>query len=65
MGERVPTVKVYKGKDHIVVNKTDVATWNEAGYFTSSQQKENKSSDDAAKKAADDAAKKDKGVESK
>jgi hypothetical protein len=35
----VETVKVYKGKDSVVVNKTDVNEWNEKGYKTSSQQK--------------------------
>ena len=37
----VETVKVYKGKAEVVCNKTDVKKWNDAGYWTSSQQKEN------------------------
>lgn len=36
---RVETVKVYKGKESVVVNKTDVKEWNERGYKTSAQQK--------------------------
>lgn len=35
----VETVKVYKGKDSVVVNKADVEEWNDRGYLTSSQQK--------------------------
>ena len=42
----VETVKVYKGKESVVVNKSDVKEWNERGYKTSSQQKAPKSDKD-------------------
>ncbi len=37
----VETVKVYKGRDVVVCNKTDVEIWNGYGYYTSAQQKKN------------------------
>jgi len=57
---RVETVKVYKGKDVVICNKSDVEIWNGNGYFTSSQQK--KSAEDAKLKKDAEAAEKKSGV---
>lgn len=35
----IETVKVYKGKEIVICNKSDVKLWNDAGYLTSLQQK--------------------------
>ena len=51
---KIETVKVYKGKEVVVCNKTDVAIWNGNGYFTSSQQKKAAEDAKAEKKAAED-----------
>lgn len=55
----IETVKVYKGKESVICNKSDVSVWNKAGYLTSLQQK--KAAEDAKViKAAEDDTKKDK-----
>jgi len=41
----VETVKVYKGKSVVLINKTDLEEWNKNGYKTSAQQKSSKSAD--------------------
>lgn len=44
---KVPTIKMYKGRSEILVNKTDadIEAWNANGYQTSAQRKAAKGED--------------------
>lgn len=52
---KLDTVKVYKGKSVVTINKSDLEVWNESGFFSSSQQKAAAEQAAAEKAAAEQA----------
>lgn len=46
---KLDTIKVYKGRTEVIINKTDLEKWNSEGWVTSAQRKskgKNKSSEE-------------------